>query len=270
MCSIKSIERGIFLAVYRGVNGVNREIKQIFRGVNGVNRKIQQQYRGINGTNRIVFRDGYRLDEIAQVVFKVYHASAVSLNDTVTHTNLEMELVRLRTNGKDIVSYSFEIPKSQSTSAVPPCASIQLLGEYKIQFLDGSEYPFNSETLIKTLDITNMTMKYCMGSLVWGWSNEPEVTGKLQVLDQTCTTITEFTEINHAGLILKKLINYYNTYPQSSMVNLAVYAGSNNKRYPSSIDWFTNWVGETGLNHVFLQKEQYTYESDIAIVDARK
>lgn len=43
------------MTIYRGVSGVNREIKQQFRGVGGVNREIKEQYRGVGGVNRKVF-----------------------------------------------------------------------------------------------------------------------------------------------------------------------------------------------------------------------
>ncbi|QHI72906.1 hypothetical protein [Aminipila terrae] len=43
------------MTIYRGVGGVNREIKQQFRGVGGVNREIKEQYRGVGGLNRKVF-----------------------------------------------------------------------------------------------------------------------------------------------------------------------------------------------------------------------
>ncbi|QIB68650.1 hypothetical protein Ami103574_04640 [Aminipila butyrica] len=43
------------MTIYRGVGGVNREIKQQFRGVGGVNREIKEQYRGGGGVNRKVF-----------------------------------------------------------------------------------------------------------------------------------------------------------------------------------------------------------------------
>lgn len=268
MCSIKSIERGIFLAVYRGVNGANREIKQIYRGVNGVNRKIQRQYRGINGTNKVVFRDGYGLDEIAQVVFKVYHASAVSLKGNVTYNNLEMEWIRASGYNGGFVHYAFRIPTNEQIPI--SCASIQVSGEYKIQFLDGTELPFNYQTLSESLGITSMTMKYCMGAISFGFNNVPEITGSLKVLEQTETAVKQFEDINVTGLILKKSVNYYGIYPQSSMANLAVYAGSSRQQYPEEISYFTEWAGEKNLNHVFLQKGQYTYESDITIVDARK
>lgn len=43
------------MAIYRGVNGVTRKIKEIYRGVDGVNRKIKEEWRGVNGVNRKVF-----------------------------------------------------------------------------------------------------------------------------------------------------------------------------------------------------------------------
>lgn len=42
-------------AIYRGLSGVNRKIREQYRGVAGVNRKVLVQYRGINGVNRLVF-----------------------------------------------------------------------------------------------------------------------------------------------------------------------------------------------------------------------
>ncbi|QHI71455.1 hypothetical protein [Aminipila terrae] len=44
------------MTIYRGVGGVNREIKQQFRGISGVNREIKEQYRSVGGVNRKVFK----------------------------------------------------------------------------------------------------------------------------------------------------------------------------------------------------------------------
>lgn len=44
------------MAIYRGLSGVNREIKEQHRGLGGVNRKIKEQHRGFSGVNRLVFR----------------------------------------------------------------------------------------------------------------------------------------------------------------------------------------------------------------------
>lgn len=49
------------MAIYRGVGGVNREIKAQYRGVGGVNREIKEQYRGVGGVNRIVFTSHTKL-----------------------------------------------------------------------------------------------------------------------------------------------------------------------------------------------------------------
>lgn len=46
------------MAIYRGVNGVNRKIVKQFRGVDGANREILHQFRGVNGVNREVFGNG--------------------------------------------------------------------------------------------------------------------------------------------------------------------------------------------------------------------
>lgn len=43
------------MAIYRGLSGVNREIKEQHRGLGGVNRKIKEQHRGLSGVNRLVF-----------------------------------------------------------------------------------------------------------------------------------------------------------------------------------------------------------------------
>ena len=43
------------MPIYRGVGGVNREIKKQFRGVSGANREIKEQWRGVSGVNRKVF-----------------------------------------------------------------------------------------------------------------------------------------------------------------------------------------------------------------------
>jgi len=43
------------MPIYRGVDGVNREITGQFRGFEGVNRKIVEQWRGVEGVNRQVY-----------------------------------------------------------------------------------------------------------------------------------------------------------------------------------------------------------------------
>ena len=52
------------MAIYRGVGGVNREIKAQYRGVGGVNREIKEQWRGVGGVNRLVFGGHKKLFEI--------------------------------------------------------------------------------------------------------------------------------------------------------------------------------------------------------------
>ena len=49
------------MAIYRGVSGVNREIKAQYRGVGGVNREIKEQWRGVGGVNRLVFTSHTKL-----------------------------------------------------------------------------------------------------------------------------------------------------------------------------------------------------------------
>jgi len=46
------------MTIYRGLSGVNREIRQQFRGLGGANREIKEQYRGLGGVNRQVFKKG--------------------------------------------------------------------------------------------------------------------------------------------------------------------------------------------------------------------
>lgn len=46
------------MTIYRGLGGVNRQIKSIYRGLGGVNRTIKEQYRGASGANRKVFTLG--------------------------------------------------------------------------------------------------------------------------------------------------------------------------------------------------------------------
>ena len=43
------------MTIYRGLSGVNRELKQQYRGLSGVNREIKEQYRGLSDVNRKVF-----------------------------------------------------------------------------------------------------------------------------------------------------------------------------------------------------------------------
>lgn len=46
------------MSIYRGHQGINREVTQQLRGYLGVNREIQEQYRGVAGVNRLVFSSG--------------------------------------------------------------------------------------------------------------------------------------------------------------------------------------------------------------------
>ena len=43
------------MPIYRGIAGVNREIKKLYRGVNGMNREIKEVWRGMEGVNRKIF-----------------------------------------------------------------------------------------------------------------------------------------------------------------------------------------------------------------------
>lgn len=43
------------MTIYRGVGGVNRQIKSQHRCLSGVNRTIKEQYRGLGGVNRKAF-----------------------------------------------------------------------------------------------------------------------------------------------------------------------------------------------------------------------
>lgn len=52
------------MAIYRGVNGVNRQVKKQYRGINGVNREIKEQWRGFNGVNRPVMKKPYVVTNI--------------------------------------------------------------------------------------------------------------------------------------------------------------------------------------------------------------
>lgn len=50
------------MTIYRGLGGVNREVKQQFRGLGGVNREVKEQYRGLSGVNRKVFSNKFDID----------------------------------------------------------------------------------------------------------------------------------------------------------------------------------------------------------------
>lgn len=52
------------MAIYRGVSGVNREIKKIYRGVSGVNREIKEVWRGVGGVNRKAFAAGQAISNL--------------------------------------------------------------------------------------------------------------------------------------------------------------------------------------------------------------
>ena len=70
------------MAIYRGVGGVNREIKAQYRGVGGVNREIKEQWRGVGGVNRLVFTSHTKLFEITATTLRansVFTASASNL-----------------------------------------------------------------------------------------------------------------------------------------------------------------------------------------------
>ena len=70
------------MAIYRGVGGVNREIKAQYRGVGGVNREIKEQWRGVGGVNRLVFISHTKLFAITTSTLRansVFTASASNL-----------------------------------------------------------------------------------------------------------------------------------------------------------------------------------------------
>lgn len=46
------------MAIYTGVDGVNRKISQQDCGIDGINREILEQWRGVDGVNRLVFSSG--------------------------------------------------------------------------------------------------------------------------------------------------------------------------------------------------------------------
>lgn len=43
------------MPIYQGVDGINRQIKQIYQGVGGVNRSIKEKWQGVGGVNRKIF-----------------------------------------------------------------------------------------------------------------------------------------------------------------------------------------------------------------------
>ena len=53
------------MTIYRGLGGVNREVKQEFRGLGGVNREVKEQYRGYGGVNRQVFKKQHTLGDLS-------------------------------------------------------------------------------------------------------------------------------------------------------------------------------------------------------------
>lgn len=58
------------MAIYRGVGGVNREIKAQYRGIGGVNREIKEQWRGVGGVNRLVFTSHTKLFAITATTLR--------------------------------------------------------------------------------------------------------------------------------------------------------------------------------------------------------
>lgn len=43
------------MSIIQGINGVNRELKQIYKGIGGVNRELKERWQGVGGVNRKVF-----------------------------------------------------------------------------------------------------------------------------------------------------------------------------------------------------------------------
>lgn len=70
------------MAIYRGLGGVNREIKQQFRGLGGVNREIKEEYRGLSGVNRKVFSS-----DILNTTFDVKNPNWVESGGTFNYGN---------------------------------------------------------------------------------------------------------------------------------------------------------------------------------------
>ena len=100
------------MTIYRGVSGVNREIKQQFRGVGGVNREIKEQYRGVGGANRKIFL-ATNFNPFTEYTFNNYcvfsgngiHSLIVGYNGTVGYDFI----------GKSINSTYDNMPKFEVT-----------------------------------------------------------------------------------------------------------------------------------------------------------
>ena len=109
------------MALFRGVNGVARQIVEQHRGINNVARKITEEYRGINGVARKTFgselyliRDGeYEVDFHNTSVWDNYPITNSSSKFKVTDTEEHIEVYNegvymggiITTNAIDLSKY---------------------------------------------------------------------------------------------------------------------------------------------------------------------
>jgi hypothetical protein len=81
------------MTIYRGLSGVNREVKQQYRGLSGVNRELIYQYRGYGGVNRQVF--SARIGGIDANTLMCLHAEDLTTDSaysrTITNTGVTLD-----------------------------------------------------------------------------------------------------------------------------------------------------------------------------------
>lgn len=109
------------MPIYRGVNGVNREITDQFRGFEGVNRRILEQWRGVEGVNRRVFNKvkiysvllnlqylegSYEIKDYGTYLFVRINGKHINGNTDVNRVAVGWE-VRELTPG-DVVEFTYE------------------------------------------------------------------------------------------------------------------------------------------------------------------
>ena len=136
------------MSIFRGVDGVNREIKKIYRGVDGVNREIKEIYRSVDNRNQKVF-DGNKL-KFTDEFFKIERAEAKGANFDVdwNSSNQTLKVSFSRSNNMPGQREAFVVIGSKNRIDIGNRVSILYIIKYKNEsgeyygtydrFLDGS------------------------------------------------------------------------------------------------------------------------------------
>ena len=158
------------MSIFRGVDGVNREIKKIYRGIGGVNREIKEIYRSVDNRNQKVF-DGNKL-KFTDEFFKIerVEAKGASLDVDWNSSNQTLKVSFYRSNNMPGQREAFVVIGSKNRIDIGNSVSIRYIIKYKNEsgeyygtydgFLDGSWWLRRDQTAITK----ELYMNYDSGS----------------------------------------------------------------------------------------------------------